>query len=91
MLIDKCKNSEILSILDYPVTQVSYIDALEYCSWAGLRLPTEIEWESAARGGLVNQSYPWGDKFVDNMMNIWTGDFPKHNDLKDGYLGKLYT
>jgi formylglycine-generating enzyme required for sulfatase activity len=52
-----------------------------------MRLPTEKEWEFAARGGLVNQSYPWGTEFEQNKMNIWDGKFPNENTMSDGYLG----
>lgn len=72
---------------EYPVTHVSLNDASEYCAWAGLRLPSEAEWEFAARGGLTNMSYPWGDELLPGRMNIWEGAFPKENTLEDGYAG----
>lgn len=72
---------------DLPVVHVSYNDAEKYCEWAGQRLPTEHEWEYAARGGRSKQNYPWGDQYLPNRMNIWEGAFPKENTLKDGYLG----
>lgn len=72
---------------DLPVVHVSYTDAEKYCEWAGQRLPTEVEWEYAARGGRSKQNYPWGDQYLPHRMNIWEGAFPKENTLEDGYLG----
>lgn len=81
--------SGIKDKLDYPVVHVSYNDAKAYCKWKGMRLPTETEWEYAARGGLEQQPYPWGSELLGDdgswRMNIWQGDFPKENTGSDGF------
>jgi formylglycine-generating enzyme required for sulfatase activity len=75
---------------DHPVVHVAYEDAEAYAAWSGKSLPSEAEWEFAARGGLKNAAFVWGDEFMPGgkiMANTWQGEFPWQNLKSDGYEG----
>ena len=82
--------SSIVDRMDHPVVHVSYFDALAYAEWKGMSLPTEAQWEYAARGGKEQMIFTWGNQLLSEtspIINTWQGKFPHKNTEADGYYG----
>jgi len=83
-------HSDVTDRGDHPVIHVSWNDAMAFCEWSGTTLPTEAQWECAARGGRQGSHYPWGDHLEpdgEHRMNVFQGDFPGGNTGDDGWIG----
>ena len=83
------EGSSIEGIEDHPVVHIALEDAIAYCRWAKVQLPTEVQWEYAARA-MSTSTYPWGEDLVPESgyrANTWQGDFPNVNDALDGFVG----
>ena len=82
--------SSITGREDHPVVHIAWYDALAYCTWSGLQLPSEAQWQRAAQGGLVKRKFPWGDELTPGgqfVMNTFQGSFPSLNTAEDGWIG----
>ena len=86
----KGPDSDIEGKDNYPVVHVAFEDAQAYCDWLGRRMPTEAEWEWAAKGGLENKKFSWGDDqtVLSERANTWEGEFPTENTKQDGFENK---